>query len=166
MKMTARGSLAALMTCMAAAGAATPAAADAVPVSVPLDAVKTTLGVDTPRVGTGVPVPVVGAPEVRHHSGDLLPTSLVPVVPIGTDLGSTLVSTPVPNLLGDPATDQEGGLEAPATPLRAKTPGVVLGGLLTAPDAGNSGVPNLAKPELGVIAPELIGTPSALLGLR
>ncbi|MFJ7164182.1 hypothetical protein ACIQUV_01595 [Streptomyces globosus] len=165
MKMTARGSIAALMTCMAAAGAAAPAAADSVPVGVPLDAVKTTLGVDTPRVGTGVPVPVVGAPEVRHHKGDLLPTPVVPSLPVGAELGRTLVSTPVPNLLGDPATDSEGSLTSPATDLVARTPGVVLGVPLTMPDGGNSGIPDLTAPKLGLTAPELTGAPSALLGL-
>ncbi|MCX4806344.1 hypothetical protein OG594_32790 [Streptomyces sp. NBC_01214] len=166
MKMTARGSIAALMTCMAAAGAATPAVAQSVPVGVPLDAVKTTLGVDTPRVGTGVPVPVVGAPESpRFHKGNMLPTPLLPSVPVGTELGKTLVTSPVPNLLGKPETDGEGSLEAPATDLLARTPGLVAGGLLTMPDASNSGVPNLIAPELGLTTPELTGAPSALLGL-
>lgn len=95
MKMTARGSIAVLMTCMAAAGAASPAVADAVPVGVPLDAVETTLGVDTPRVATAVPVPTVGAPEApRQHTGDMLPTPLLPVVPVSADLGRTLVTSP------------------------------------------------------------------------
>ncbi|MFD3696511.1 hypothetical protein ACFWUZ_10150 [Streptomyces sp. NPDC058646] len=166
MKMTARGSIAALMTCMAAAGAATPAVADSVPVGVPLDAVKTTLGVDTPRVATGVPVPVVGAPEApRHHTGDMLPTPLLPVVPIGTELGDTLVTSPVPNLLGAPETDGEGSLESPAGTLRTRTPGLLVGSPLTMPDGSNSGLPNLTTPELGLIAPELTGAPSALLGL-
>ncbi|MFF8267565.1 hypothetical protein ACF059_09230 [Streptomyces sp. NPDC016562] len=154
------------MTCMAAAGAATPAVANSVPVGVPLDAVKTTLGVDTPRLATGVPIPVVGAPEApRFHKGDMLPTPLLPVLPIGTELGETLVTTPVPNLLGEPETDGEGSLEAPATDLLTRTPGLVAGGLLTMPDASNSGVPNLKSPELGLIAPEITGAPEALLGL-
>ncbi|MEU9376758.1 hypothetical protein AB0D94_23715 [Streptomyces sp. NPDC048255] len=166
MKMTARGSIAALMTCMAAAGAATPAVADSVPVGVPLDAVKTTLGVDTPRVATGVPIPVVGAPEApRFHKGSMLPTPLLPVVPIGTELGNTLVTSPVPNLLGEPETDGEGSLDAPATDMRARTPGLIAGGLLTGPDASNFGVPNVTAPELGLVTPELTGAPSALLGL-
>ncbi|MEU8838451.1 hypothetical protein AB0D97_04850 [Streptomyces roseus] len=155
------------MTCMAAAGAATPAVADSVPVGVPLDAVKTTLGVDTPRVATGVPVPVVGAPEApRFHKGDLLPNPVLPVVPITTELGDTLVGTPVPNLLGDPKTDGEGTLEAPATRLLARTPGAVVGAPLTMPDGSNYGIPNLTTPKLGLTAPEVIGTPAALLGLR
>ncbi|MFD7625881.1 hypothetical protein ACFV7Q_07520 [Streptomyces sp. NPDC059851] len=166
MKMTARGSIAALMTCIAAAGAAGPAAADAVPVDVPLDAVKTTLGVDTPRVGTGVPLPVVGAPEIRHHKGDLLPTPVLPALPVGAELGRTLVSTPVPNLLGDPKTDGEGAVEAPATDLVARTPGVVLGAPLTMPDGSNHGIPNATLPKLGLTGPELVGAPSALLGLH
>uniref|UniRef100_A0AAU2JWG7 ATP-binding protein n=1 Tax=Streptomyces sp. NBC_00049 TaxID=2903617 RepID=A0AAU2JWG7_9ACTN len=166
MKMTARGSIAALMTCLAAAGAATPAVAQSVPVGVPLDAVETTLGADIPHVATGVPVPVVGAPEAPvHHSGDLLPTPLLPVVPIGTQLGDTLVTSPVPNLLGAPETDGEGSLDAPATTMRARTPGAVVGAPLTMPDGSNSGLPNLTKPELGLTAPEIVGAPTALLGL-
>ncbi|GGZ60588.1 hypothetical protein GCM10010371_20140 [Streptomyces subrutilus] len=167
MKMTARGSIAVLMTCMAAAGAATPAVADSVPVGVPLDAVETTLGVDTPRVATGVPVPVVGAPDVpRHHRGDMLPTPLLPSVPIGTELGNTLIASPVPNLAGTPETDGEGTLDAPATTLRTRTPGAVVGAPLTMPDGSDFGLPHLTAPKLGLIAPELTGAPSALLGLR
>ncbi|MBT2541417.1 hypothetical protein J7E99_12015 [Streptomyces sp. ISL-44] len=166
MKMTARGSFAALMTCMAAAGAATPAVADSVPVGVPLEAVETTLGVEAPRVATGVPVPVVGAPEApRFHSGDMLPTPLLPAVPIATELGNTLITSPVPNLLGEPETDGEGSLDAPATTMRARTPGAILGSPLTMPDGSNFGLPNLTKPKLGLIAPELVGAPTALLGL-
>ncbi|MFC9310890.1 hypothetical protein ACFTWH_27170 [Streptomyces sp. NPDC057011] len=154
------------MTCMAAAGAATPAVADSVPVGVPLDAVETALGVDTPHLATGVPVPIVGAPEApRFHKGEMLPTPLLPVLPVGSELGRTLVTTPVPNLLGEPETDGEGSLEAPATDLLARTPGLVAGGLLTMPDASNSGVPNVKAPELGLIAPELTGAPAAVLGL-
>ncbi|GAA0311914.1 hypothetical protein GCM10010302_58420 [Streptomyces polychromogenes] len=167
MKMTARGSIAALMTCMAAAAAASPAVADSVPVSVPLDAVKTTLGVPTPQVGTSVPVPVVGAPEAPVlHKGDMLPTPLLPAVPVATDLGLTKVTSPVPNLLGSPETDGEGSLESPATTLLTRTPGAVLGSPLTMPDGSNYGIPNLTAPKLGVVAPEIIGAPSALLGLR
>lgn len=166
MKMTARGSIAALMTCMAAAGAATPAVADAVPVGVPLDAVKTTLGVDTPRVATGVPVPVVGAPDApRFHKGDMLPTPLLPVVPLSTELGRTLVTSPVPNLLGDEKTDGEGSLTAPATTMRASTPGAILGSPLTMPSGANFGLPDVTTPKLGLIAPEIVGAPTALLGL-
>ncbi|MCC0095413.1 hypothetical protein K7B10_11575 [Streptomyces flavotricini] len=167
MKMTARGSIAALMTCMAAAGAATPAVADSVPVGVPLDAVKTTLGVDTPRVATAVPMPVVGAPEApRYHSGDLLPSPILPVLPVSTELGDTLVGAPVPNLLGDPKTDGEGTLESPATNVLTRTPGAIVGAPLTMPDGSNYGIPNLTTPKLGLTAPELVGTPAALLGLR
>ncbi|MFI5619355.1 hypothetical protein [Streptomyces sp. NPDC051567] len=165
--MTARGSIAALLTCMAAAGAAGPAMADGVPVGVPLEAVETTLGVDTPRVATGVPVPVVGAPEApRHHTGDLLPTPLIPAVPIAADLGSTRITSPVPNLLGRPETDGEGSVGAPATTVRTRTPGLVLGVPLAMPDGSRLGLPGLTAPKLGLTAPELTGTPSALLGLR
>lgn len=165
MKMTARGTFAALLTCVAA-GAATPAVADSVPVGVPLEAVETTLGVDAPRVATGVPMAVAGAPEApRFHRGDLLPTPLLPAVPIAAELGNTLVTSPVPNLLGEPATDGEGSLDAPSTTMRARTPAAVLGLPLTMPDGSNHGLPNLTAPKLGVVAPELVGAPTALLGL-
>ncbi|MET9463626.1 hypothetical protein ABZY44_02175 [Streptomyces sp. NPDC006544] len=155
------------MTCMAAAGAATPALADSVPVGVPLDAVRTTLGVDVPHVATGVPVPVVGAPQAPvHHTGDMLPTPLLPAVPIGTELGNTLVTSPVPNLAGKPETDGEGSLDAPATTLRTRTPGLLVGSPLSMPDGSNYGLPNVTPPALGVIAPEITGAPGALLGLR
>ncbi|WP_327255584.1 hypothetical protein [Streptomyces sp. NBC_01244] len=167
MKMTARGSIAALLTCMAAAGAATPAVADAVPVGVPLEAAGDTLGVKLPHLATGVPLPVVGAPEApRFHKGDMLPTPLLPAVPIGTELGNTLLTSPVPNLAGKPETDGEGSLDAPATTMRTRTPGLLVGSPLTMPDASNHGLPNVTAPALGVIAPDLTGTPEALLGLR
>ncbi|MGW6703959.1 hypothetical protein ACWGDE_03545 [Streptomyces sp. NPDC054956] len=155
------------MTCMAAAGAATPAVADAVPVGVPLDAVRTTLGVDVPHLATGVPVPVVGAPQAPvHHKGDMLPTPLLPGVPIATELGDTLVTSPVPNLAGKPETDGEGSLDAPATTMRTRTPGLIVGSPLTMPDGSNYGIPNVTPPALGVLAPEITGAPQALLGLR
>ncbi|WP_267011601.1 hypothetical protein [Streptomyces sp. NBC_00249] len=155
------------MTCMAAAGAASPAVADSVPVGVPLDAVETTLGVAAPRVATAVPVPVVGAPEApRHHTGDLLPTPLLPVLPIATDLGATHLTSPLPNLAGSPETDGEGSLDAPETTLRTRSPGAVLGAPLSMPDGSNFGIPNVVAPKLGLIAPELVGAPTALLGLR
>ncbi|MFF5444199.1 hypothetical protein [Streptomyces sp. NPDC012888] len=163
--MTARGSIAALMTCVAAGAAIGPAAAESVPVGVPLDAVETALGVDAPRMGTAVPVPLVGAPEAPvHHKGDLLPTPLLPVVPVGADLGRTLVTTPVPNLLGSEKTDGEGSVES-ATTLLAKGPGAAVGAPLTMPDGSNFGIPNVVAPELGLITPELTGAPSTLLGL-
>lgn len=167
MKMTARGSIAALMTCMAAAGAASPAVANSAPVAIPLDAVETALGVDTPSVATGVPVPVVGAQEMpRYHEGDMLPTPLFPVIPIGAEFGRTHVTSPVPNLMGAPETDGEGSLHAPGTTMHARTPGAVVGSPLTMPDSSNSGIPKVVTPKLGLTAPELMGAPSALLGLK
>ncbi|WP_260610264.1 hypothetical protein [Streptomyces sp. WAC06614] len=165
--MTARGSIAALMTCMAAAGAATPAVASTVPVDVPLGAARAALGVDTPRVATGVPVPVVGAPGTpTFHQGEMLPTPLLPVIPVGTELGDTGVASPLPNLLGGKETDGEGSVESPATTLLAKGPGAVLGLPLTMPNAANYGLPDVTDPKLGILTPELTGAPSALLGLR
>ncbi|MFJ3973888.1 hypothetical protein [Streptomyces sp. NPDC090021] len=152
---------------MAAAGVATPsAAADGVPVGVPLEGVETTTGLAVPRIATAVPLPVVGAPEApRMHKGDMLPTPLLPAVPIATELGDTLVTSPLPNLLGRPETDGEGSLESPATTVHTRTPGAVLGSPLTMPDGSNSGLPNLTTPKLGLLAPEITGAPEALLGV-
>ncbi|MFD6229469.1 hypothetical protein ACFWFZ_21745 [Streptomyces sp. NPDC060232] len=166
MKMTARGSIAALLTCMAAAGVATPAVADGVPVGVPLEGVETTTGLAVPRIATAVPLPVVGAPEApRMHTGEMLPTPLLPAVPIATELGETLVTSPLPNLAGRPETDGEGSLESPATTVRTRTPGAVVGSPLTMPDGSNFGLPNLTAPKLGLLAPEVAGAPEALLGV-
>ncbi|WP_234327895.1 hypothetical protein [Streptomyces sp. NRRL F-2664] len=164
--MTARGSIAALLTCMAAAGVATPAVADGVPVGVPLEGVETTTGLDVPRIATAVPLPVVGAPEApRMHKGDMLPTPLLPAVPVATELGETLVTSPLPNLAGRPETDGEGSLEAPATTVRTRAPGARVGAPLTMPDGSNFGLPNLTAPKLGLLAPEVTGAPQALLGV-
>ncbi|MFF5704008.1 hypothetical protein ACFY7H_16095 [Streptomyces sp. NPDC012794] len=155
------------MTCMAAAGAASPAVADSVPVGVPLEAVETTLGLPAPHLATGVPVPLVGAPEApRFHRGDLLPTPLLPVVPIAADLGATRLTSPVPNLMGEQKTDGEGFVESSDSTLLTRTPGANVRAPLTMPDASNSGLPNLAVPDLGLSAPDVVGTPTALLGLR
>ncbi len=41
------------------------------------------------------------------HKGDMLPTPLLPSVPIAAELGRTLVTSPLPNLAGRPETDGE-----------------------------------------------------------
>ncbi|MDQ0990987.1 energy-converting hydrogenase Eha subunit E [Streptomyces sp. V3I7] len=66
MKPSTRGTLAAIVTGVAAAvgAAATPAAAiGAVPVPVPLDGVEKSLNVELPTVGGELPVPAPGALE-------------------------------------------------------------------------------------------------------
>lgn len=88
------------------------------------------------------------------------------MLPVSTELGNTLVGAPVPNLLGDPKTDGEGTLESEATDLLVRTPGAVVGAPLTMPNGDNFGIPDLTMPKLGLTTPELIGTPTALLGLR
>ncbi|WP_424211312.1 hypothetical protein ACN20G_03965 [Streptomyces sp. BI20] len=152
---------------MAAAAAVTPAAAASVPVDVPLGgALKSSLGLDAPQLTTAVPVPIVGTPETPvHHQGNMLPTPLLPAVPVGADLGGTTVTSPVPNLLGDPKTDQAGGIESTGGRLLARGPEAAVQAPLTMPNAENFGLPDLTTPDLGVVTPALSGDPVALLGL-
>ena len=76
MKSTARGTLAVLAGCLAAAGAgAAPAAAgEQVPVAVPLTGVENALHVKAPELSTGVPIPLPGGPDApRFVAGRMLP---------------------------------------------------------------------------------------------
>ncbi|MFI8104854.1 hypothetical protein [Streptomyces sp. NPDC086023] len=166
MNKTARGSLAALMTCMATAAAVSPAlAAEHVPVDVPLEALEVPLGMQTPHLATGLPVPVPGIPEGPvHHTGEMLPNPVLPAVPLTGELAPTLASTPVPDLLGT-GKNGEAKLAAPASDLVAKTPGAVVGAPMLLPDGDHFGLPALTKPQLGILAPVLQGDPGALLGL-
>ncbi|MEV2207149.1 hypothetical protein AB0E16_17120, partial [Streptomyces sp. NPDC047970] len=103
MKLTTRGSLAAVVACVASAATGAPAvAAGSVPVTVPLESVEAALPVEAPSLSTGVPVPVPGAPETpRHTTGNLLPDHTLPAVPFAGQLPETLVELPVDNPLGE-----------------------------------------------------------------
>ncbi|MCP3818447.1 hypothetical protein NLX86_10055 [Streptomyces sp. A3M-1-3] len=166
MKMTARGSLTALMTCMAAAVAASPATAgEHVPITVPLQALETPLGMAAPELSTGVPVPVPGAPAApRHQHGRMLPEDALPRLPVSTELPPTLVAAPVPNLVGK-AEEATARLATPPSQLRAEGPGASLGAPLSAPRADNFGLPDLAVPEAALLTPALQGQATGALGL-
>ncbi|MGW5347866.1 hypothetical protein ACWERJ_34035, partial [Streptomyces sp. NPDC004050] len=104
---------------------------------------------------------------VLRVGGAVVPgEALLPEGGHGGRLGRILPGAADPNLLGDPATDGEGALEAPATDLVARTPGEVLGAPLTMPDGSNHGIPNATLPKLGLTGPELVGASAALLGLQ
>ncbi|WP_455351979.1 hypothetical protein [Streptomyces sp. SYSU K217416] len=166
MKMTARGSLTALMTCMAAAVAASPATAgEHVPITVPLQALETPLGMAAPELSTGVPVPVAGAPAApRHRPGRLLPEGALPRLPVSTELAPTLVEAPVPSLLG-PAEAATARLATPPSELRAQGPGASLDAPLSAPRAENFGLPDLVGPQAALLTPALRGQANGVLGL-
>lgn len=166
MKSTTRGTLAAVLTCVAAAaGAATPAAAvGTVPVPVPLDGVEKSLHVELPRVGGEVPLPLPGAPEgPRYVEGRLVPERVIPQLPVSAGLPGLDTRAPLPEVLGDGFHHVD--VDAPASDLRALGPGLALDAPLTAPDPDRFGLPGLQLPQAGVLTPVLQTVPGADLGL-
>ncbi|MER5430601.1 hypothetical protein [Streptomyces sp. NPDC002588] len=169
MKPTTRGTLAAVLTCVAAAAASatavTPAAAvGTVPVPVPLDGVEKSLDVELPRIGGEIPLPTPGAPEgPRYAEGRLIPERAVPQLPVSGGLPGAGVRAPVPETLGNGFNHV--GLDAPASDLRTLGPGVALDAPLTAPNPDNFGLPDLKPPQAGVLTPVLQTAPGADLGL-
>ncbi|MFI9563541.1 hypothetical protein [Streptomyces rishiriensis] len=169
MKSTTRGTLAAVLTCVAAAAGAaacaSPAAAiGTVPVPVPLDGVEKSLNVELPTIGGEIPLPTPGAPEgPRFVEGRLLPERVLPQLPVAAGLPGLGVRAPLPEVLGDRFNHV--GLDAPASDLRTLGPGLILDAPLTAPDPDHFGLPDLKLPEAGVITPVLQAVPGADLGL-
>lgn len=167
MKPTTRGTLAAVVTGVAAAvgAAATPAAAvGSVHVPVPLDGVSQSLGTQTPEAGLDVPLVTPGAPEgPRFVTGRLLPERTVPQVPVHSALPGAGLRAPLPRVL-DERSDHV-GLDAPATGLRTLSPGLSADAPLTAPDPDDFGLPGLKAPEVAVLAPVLQTVAGADLGM-
>lgn len=164
MKSTTRGTLAAVLTCVAAAAGAAPAAAvDAVPVPVPLQGAEKSLHVELPKVGGELPVPKPGSPDgPRYVEGRLLPERVIPQLPVEAGLPGAGLRAPLPHLLGDDFDHL--GLDAPASDLRTAGPGANLDAPLTAP-RGAFGLPATKLPQAGVIMPFLQTVPTAGLGL-
>ncbi|MFL4904215.1 hypothetical protein ACJ6WF_13775 [Streptomyces sp. MMS24-I2-30] len=165
MKSTTRGTLAAVATGVAAVvGAATPAAAvGTVPVPVPLDGVEKSLHAPMPKLAVELPMLMPGAPEgPRYAGGQLLPARTLPRLPIGGSLPGAGLQAPLPKALG--GFDQLRA-DAPASGIRALTPGLSADAPLTAPNPDAFGLPGLKLPQAGVVAPVLRGVPTANLGL-
>ncbi|MEU5768756.1 hypothetical protein [Streptomyces asoensis] len=169
MKPSTRGTLAAVVTCVAAAAAAaasaTPAAAiGTVPVPVPLDGVEKSLNVELPRLGAELPLPTPGAPEgPRFVEGRLLPERVVPQLPVAAGLPGVGLRAPLPEVLGSDFNHL--GLDAPASDVRTLGPGLTLDAPLTAPNPDRFGLPDLQLPAAGVLTPVLQAVPGADLGL-
>ncbi|MEW2166925.1 hypothetical protein AB0912_28555 [Streptomyces sp. NPDC007084] len=164
MKPTTRGTLAAVMTGVAAvvgAAAATPAlAADSVPVPVPLNGVEQALNLRAPHIAGELPVPVPGAPEgPRYVEGRLLPDHALPQLPLAGGLPGADLRTPLPHLLGEGVDHL--GVSAPAADLRTLTPGLSLDTPLSAPNARNFGLPDVRLPQAAVLTPLLQTVPGA-----
>ncbi|MFF3481940.1 hypothetical protein ACFYXC_01495 [Streptomyces sp. NPDC002701] len=164
MKSTTRGTLAAVVTCVAAAVATPAVAADGVPVAVPLNGVEHSLDMEMPKVGGTVPLIKPGSPDgPRYVEGRLLPDRAVPQVPFSSDMPSLDLRTPLPRVLGE-SFDHLTATTA-ASDLHAVTPGASLDAPLTAPRADALGLPAPKLPEAGLLAPVLQAAPEASLGL-
>jgi hypothetical protein len=169
MKSTTRGTLAAVLTGVAAAagvGAATPAAAaGAIPVPVPLDGAESSVGTQLPELAGEVPFLVPGAPEgPRYREGRLLPRNTVPQMPLDTALPGLTTKAPLPHVVGEGF--EQAGLDAPATDLDARTPGLSTDAPVTAPETDRISLPELRDPELALLTPVLNTAPAADLGMR
>ncbi|MEU7422884.1 hypothetical protein [Streptomyces sp. NPDC040750] len=165
MKSTTRGTLAAVVTGIAAtvASAAPAAAAGTVPVPVPLGGVSTALDMEVPTLAAELPLPKPGAPDgPRYVTGRLLPARTLPQLPVSTGLPGVDARSPLPHVLGDGF--DHIGVDAPATDLRALAPGLSVDAPLTAPRADNFGLPGTKIPQAGVLAPVLQTATDANLG--
>jgi hypothetical protein len=167
MKSTTRGTIAAVVTGVAAAmgAAATPAsAAETVPVPVPLEGVENSLRMEVPRISAELPVLTPGAPDgPRYVEGRLLPDRALPQLPVSGGLPGVNVHAPLPHVLGDRFDHVEVGTQA--ADMDALAPGLVVDAPLTSPDAENFGLPDTKLPEVGVLAPVLRTVPTANLGM-
>ncbi|MDX3532675.1 hypothetical protein P1P75_41345 [Streptomyces sp. ID05-39B] len=168
MKTTTRGTLAAVLTCVAAAAGAasatSAAAVGTVPVPVPLDGVEKSLNVELPKIGGEIPLPMPGAPEgPRYVEGRLIPDRVIPQLPVSAGLPGLGLRAPLPEVIGDGFNHV--GLDAPASDLRTLSPGLTLDAPLTAPNPDRFGLPDLQMPQAGVLTPVLQTVPGANLGL-
>ncbi|CAL9448794.1 hypothetical protein [Streptomyces sp. enrichment culture] len=168
MKSTTRGTIAAVLTGVAAAvGAATAtpaAAAGTVPVPVPLEGAEQALGMELPEIGGELPVPMPGDPGgPRYVEGRLLPDRALPQLPVSGGLPGADLRAPLPHVLGDGF--DHVALGTPASDLRTLAPGLTLDAPLTPPSPDGFGLPHPKLPQAGVLAPVLQTVPGADLGL-
>ncbi|MET9909133.1 hypothetical protein ABZZ74_20360 [Streptomyces sp. NPDC006476] len=168
MKSTTRGTLAAVLTGVAAAvgaAAATPAAAiGTVPVPVPLAGAEQSLGMELPKLGGEIPLPTPGRPDgPRYVEGRLIPEHVLPQLPVAGGLPGAGLRAPLPHVLGDRF--DHVGLSTPASDVRTLAPGLNLDAPLSPPNPRNAGLPDLKLPEAGVLTPVLQTVPGANLGL-
>jgi hypothetical protein len=166
MKSTTRGTLAAVITGIAAAvGATTPAAAaGTLPAPVPLEGAEQSLGVELPEIDAEVPFQAAGVPEAPRYVADsVMPDRAVPRLPLGGTLPGLSVRAPLPHLVGDGF--DHVGADLPASDLHALSPGLDMDAPLTPPDPDNFGMPGTRLPEAGVLAPVVEAVPEANLGV-
>ncbi|KOG74787.1 MULTISPECIES: hypothetical protein [Streptomyces] len=154
MKPITRGTLAAVVTGVAATvGAAAPAAASGtVPVPVPLGGAARSLGMEAPKAGAELPLLKPGAPDgPRYVTGRLVPDRTLPQLPVSSGLPGLDARAPLPHLLDDGFDHVE--VDSPTGDLRALTPGLSLDAPLSAPAGGDFGLPGARVPQAGVLPP-------------
>lgn len=154
-----------LMTALASAAMAAPAAAADAPVIIPLQGLEPVIPMDAPTVTTGVPLPVPGAPTgFQEGQAGGLPDVTLPRVPLSTTLPKSVVAAPLPEVL-------EGSelgtalLATPRSPLAATTPGATVGNAVATPQTDRLGLPGFAVPEVGILTPAVTGALDSQMGL-
>jgi hypothetical protein len=167
MKSTTRGTIAAVITGVAAAvgAAATPAAAvGTVPVPVPLEGAEKALNMELPSLKGEIPLPKPGKPDgPQFVTGRLLPARTVPQLPITGGLPGAGLRAPVPHVLGDDF--DHVGVGVPTSDLRTLAPGLSVDAPVTRPNPDNFGLPDAKLPQAGILAPVLQAVPAANLGM-
>ncbi|MFG3499266.1 hypothetical protein [Streptomyces sp. NPDC047928] len=155
-----------LVTCLASAALATPAAAAEAPVEVPLEALGTVLPMEPPTVRTGVPLPMPGTPQGLGATRDgRMQELLVPRTPLTAQSAGTRIAVPLPGLLGGRPLGTA-AVTSPGTDLRTATPGATLGSPLSLPRGEALGLPDVELPQAGLLAPTLMGALESDMGLE
>lgn len=154
-----------LMTALASAAMAAPAAAAEAPVIVPLQGLEPVIPMDAPSVATGVPLPVPGGPTgFQEGQSGLLPDVTLPRVPISSTIPETLVAAPLPEVI-EGSEPGKALFATPSSPVKATTPGATVGNAVVAPRGDRLGLPDLAVPEIGVLTPAVSGALDSQAGL-
>lgn len=154
-----------LVTALASAAMAAPAAAVEAPVNVPFQGLEPVIPMDAPTISTAAPLPMPGAPTGYHPGrAGSLPDIGLPTVPLDTTMPESVVAAPLPEVIEGSELGQA-LLTTPRSKMAATTPGALVGNPFTQPHADRGGMPGLTSPKAGVIAPAVTGALDSQLGL-
>ncbi|WP_415948038.1 hypothetical protein [Streptomyces sp. KLOTTS4A1] len=152
MKLTSRIGLAGVLAGVASvAGVSSAAAADSVPLIVPLEALENGLPIEAPTIQGAMPLPAAGRPAPPQYTeGRLMPQATLPQIPLSSALPAAAVDAPLKNpLSGERMTGA--ALEAAEAPVEILSPGLGLESPLVPPEPGRLDLPGLKAPELAVL---------------
>ncbi|MGW2016342.1 hypothetical protein [Streptomyces sp. NPDC001927] len=153
------------MTALASAAMASPAVAADAPVVVPLQGLEPVIPMDAPTVATGVPLPIPGGPTgFQEGQSGLLPDVSLPRVPFTSTLPETVLAAQLPEVI-EGSEPGEALFATPRSEMVGATPGATVGNPVVPPRGDRLGLPDLAVPEVGVVAPALRGALGSQLGL-